>query len=176
MNAETKAEAAATVAAKARDTVTQGVAVHRPLHGTGGDEINDDNPGNADSGSSPAAGQNDPCKLVPKATAQAILAKPILAPQEAPLGPTCIYQPLGERTFVALSVETIDFAQVKPHIRSRVHVEVDGRTGYCGTYGQPTIFVPLGRGKVLTVTAPCSVATRFAAEALRRLGIEAKHA
>lgn len=174
-NLHAKAEAAAVVAARTHgDTVTGGVIVHRPLHGTGGDEINDDNPGNADVGSNPAAGQNDPCMLVPKAAAQAILARPILPPQEAPLGPTCIYQPAGERTFVALTVETIDFAQIKPHISGRVQVEVDGRSGYCGTYGQPAIFVPLGGGKVLTVTARCGLARRFAAEALGRLRIESQ--
>ena len=92
------AEAAATEAAKAhRDIVTTGVVTHHPLHGTGGSEINDDNPGNADVGSNPAAGEENPCKLVSQAQAQAIVGRPVAAPQEAPLGPTCIYQPVGAK-------------------------------------------------------------------------------
>lgn len=162
-------EAAATQAAKEhRDIVTTGVVTHHPLHGTGGDEINDDNPGNADAGSDPAAGENDPCRLVSQAQAQAILGRPV-ATQAAPLGPTCIYQPAGAKTFVTLAVEGVELAQLKPHIRHLTHFELAGRTGYCGIYGQPTTFVQLAEDKVLGVTAPCSVGRRFAAKALTRL-------
>jgi hypothetical protein len=163
-------EAVATKAAKQhRDKVSTGVVVHRPLHGTGGSEINDDNPGKADVGNNPAAGEENPCRLVSQAQAQAILGKPVAAPQEAPLGPTCIYQPQGEKTFVTLTIEGVKLVQLKPHIRHLTRLELDGRSGYCGIYGQSTTFVQLTNGKVLDITAPCNIGRLFAARALPRL-------
>lgn len=168
----TKAEAAATVAAKAhRDTVTEGVIVHRPLAGTGGDEINDDNPGNADVGSDPAARESNPCTLVTRAQAQAAIGRPIDAPEEAPLGPTCIYQPVGARTFVTLALETAPFPQIEDHIRDPHRSRVDDHNTYCGLYGGMTTFVPLERGKVLYVTGPCDVGRLLAGDAIPRLHI-----
>ena len=87
---------------------------------------------------------------------------------EAPLGPTCIYQPIGAKNLVTLTLESIDFATVRPHIRNLTQFDVSGRTAYCGTYGQPMTFVPLARGRVLNVTAPCAIGIRFAAKALPR--------
>lgn len=150
------------------DPVTNGVIIHKPQRGTGGAEINDDNPGRADVGDQPAAGRN-PCTLVSRAEAQMILGKAIGSPVEAPLGPTCIYRPAGAKRFVTLTVESIDFARVRAQIRNRTQLDVGGRTGYCGTYGQPTVFVPLAGGRVLTVTASCAIGARFAAEAVSRL-------
>ncbi len=156
--------------AKARpDTVTNGVVVHRPAPGTGGNEINDDNPGVADTGKGAAPGQLDPCTLVSRAQARAIVGHPVDAPQEEPLGPTCIYRRQGAKSFVTVTVESIDFSTVKPQIRGRTSTEVAGHTVYCGDYGQPTTFVPLSGGRVLSVMAPCAVGTRFAATALGRL-------
>jgi hypothetical protein len=166
----TAEEAAATATAKAhRDVVTAGVVTHRPLHGTGGNASNDDNPGKADVGNNPTAGQSDPCELVSRTQAQAIVGRPVVTPQEAPLGPTCIYQPVGAKTGVTLTVEGVPLAQLKPHIHHLTRFEVGGRTGYCGVYGQPTTFVPLADGKVLSVTAPCGVGRLFAARALSRV-------
>lgn len=152
-----------------RDPMSNGVVRQRPMRGTGGNEINDDNPGRADSGNGKATGQIDPCKLVSKAEAQAIIGGPIASPQEAPLGPTCIYQPLGAKTFITLTVESIDFAKIRSQIRDRMRVEVGGRTAYCGDYGQSMTFVPISGGRVLSITAPCTAGTRFAAKALPRL-------
>jgi hypothetical protein len=106
---------------------------------------------------------------VSKSEAQAIIGGPIATPQEAPLGPTCIYQPLGAKSFVTLTVESIDFAKVRSQLRNRRRVTVGHRTAYCGDYGKPMTFVPLANGRVLNVTAPCAVGTRFAAKALSRL-------
>jgi hypothetical protein len=163
-------EAVATETAKRhRDKVSTGAVVaHHPLHGTGGDEINDDNPGKADVGDNPAAGEENPCRLVSQAQAQAILGRPVAAPQEAPLGPTCIYQPQGEKTFVTLTLEGVKLTQLKPHIRHLTQFELDGRSGYCGIYGQATTFVQLTDGKVLDITAPCNIGRLFAARALTR--------
>jgi hypothetical protein len=154
-------------ATNSHDPVTNGVVTHRPLRGTGGNAVNDDNPGSADKGS--ATGQSDPCRLVTTAEAQAIIGKPVAAPQEAPLGPTCIYQPVGAGNFVTIAIESIDFANVKPHIRNRTSFRVSGHTAYCGDYGQFTTFVPFQNGRVLSVTAPCATGRLFAVKALSRL-------
>lgn len=151
------------------DVVTNGTITHRPLHGTGGNQSNDDNPGKADSGGQPASGQSNPCKLVSRAQAQAILGRPLDAPVEAPLGPTCIYQPTGAKSFVTVALESRSFAVLEPSIRKRKRFQIDGHTAYCGDYGQQTTFVPLANGRVLSVTAPCAIGRLFATDALPRL-------
>lgn len=156
----------------AHDPVTNGVVTHRPFPGTGGGETNDDNPGNADAPGKTSvrrsAGPVDPCSLVSRAEAQAIVGRPIGTPVDAPLGPTCIYQPAGAKSFITLKVESIDLAAIKPQIRNRTQL-IRGHTAYCGSYGQPTTFVPLAAGRVLAVTAPCAIGVRFAAAALPRM-------
>lgn len=107
----------------------------------------------------------NPCALVPAAQAQAILGGHVSA-QEAPLGPTCIYQSSDHRNFVTLSVQVAALAQLKPHIRNLTKLEVDGRTGYCGVYGQATVFVPITNRRILTIAAPCDIGRNFAAKAL----------
>jgi len=151
-----------------RDTVSSGAVTQRPVRGTGGNEINDDNPGRADGGNGTATGQN-PCALVSKAEAQAIIGEPIATPQEAPLGPTCIYRPLGTKGLTTIAVESLDIAKIRSQIRNLRRVAVGGRTAYCGDYGRPAIFVPLAHGQVLNVVAPCAVGTRLAGKALSRL-------
>jgi hypothetical protein len=154
-------------AAKAhRDTVTSEVVIHHPLHGTGGAELNDDNPGNADGRHAPAADQSNPCTLVSGAEARAILGKPIAPPQEAPLGPTCIYQPVGTRSFVTVAVEGSTLAQIFPHIHNRKRLEIRGHTAYCGDYGRQMTLVALSGSRVLNITAPCAVGRLFALKAL----------
>ncbi len=174
-NADVGASHSADVRSKAHrsrqahpDPVTNGVVIHKPQHGTGGAEINDDNPGRADVGNQHAAGRN-PCTLVSRAQAQTILGKAVGSPVEAPLGPTCIYRPVGAKRFVTLTVESIDFARVRAQIRNRTQLDVAGRTAYCGVYGQPTVFVPLASGRVLAVTASCAIGAKFAAEAVSQL-------
>jgi hypothetical protein len=159
--------------AATNDTVTRGTVVHRPKHGTGGAAVNDDNPATkasrADSGKGTAVSQVNPCALVPKADAESIIGAPLDVPRVAPLGPTCIYQPRGAKNSITLSVEAINFSQIKPHMRKVTQVQVRGHAGYCGEYGQPMTFVPLPNGEVLNVTAPCSVGALLAAEAISRL-------
>jgi hypothetical protein len=135
---------------------------------TGGKATNDDNPGRADSGQSKASGAN-PCALVSRVEAQAIIGKPIATPQEAPLGPTCIYQRLDAGSTVTIDVESVDFAKLRSLIRNRARVAVAGRTAYCGDYGRTTTFVPLGAHRMLSIAAPCAVGVRFAAKAIPRL-------
>lgn len=143
---------------------------HRPKEDTGGSEVNDDNPASADSGESSDTAERSPCELVSRVEAQAILGKPIEAPQEAPLGPTCIYQPTGGASAgraVTLAIESINPRTLKARLRQQARFDLAGHTGYCGVYGQTTTFVPLAGGSVLTIAAPCPVGKLFAAAALR---------
>jgi hypothetical protein len=152
------------------DLVTSGVVTQRAAPGTGGDSANDDNPTRADVGSNDGdSGEVKPCKLVTQAQAQAIVGHPIGAPQEAPLGPTCIFQSKGSASAITLAVESIDFVSIRAHMRGRRRVEVAGHRAYCGYYGQQMTYVLLSGGRVLNVTAPCSLGLRFAAAALPHL-------
>jgi hypothetical protein len=161
-------EAAVTRKAKtSRDTVARGGRIHRPLHGTGGEEINDDNPGTADAGDKNAS--EDPCRLVSRAQASSILGQSIAAPQDAPLGPTCIYQATRGATLATIALQTINVRQIHANIKSSVNMTIDGRRGFCGDYGQPTTFVALRHGNTLAITAPCKIGKLLAVVALRRL-------
>jgi Protein of unknown function (DUF3558) len=110
-----------------------------------------------------------PCNLVTAARARAILGAPIAEPVEAVQGPTCIYRTRNGRSFVTVSVQAIDFRRLKPKLRQRRRVAVAGRTAYCGTYGRPTLSLPLAHGRVLAIGAQCAVARQFARRAVRQL-------
>ena len=113
----------------------------------------------------------NPCTLVTRAEAQAILGKPVGQPVSAPQGPTCIYKPQGTTRVVTLAVESLHFSTTKPQsqLRDRMPVTVGGHTAYCGVAGDPTMILPLSSGRFLNVTAPCPLAAAFAAKALTRL-------
>jgi hypothetical protein len=143
--------------------------VHRPVPGTGAGAVNNGNRSAADSPKRRFAAASNPCGLVARSEVQAILGGPIAAPVEAPQGPTCIYRPIGDKRVITLSVQSLEFAKLKAQIHDLRPVTVHGRTGYCGSYGQPTVFVPLSSGRVLDVTASCSIATRIASAAVTRL-------
>jgi hypothetical protein len=144
--------------------------VQKPLRGTGGAEANDDNPSQADTGNaSVAQNAENPCRLVSRARAEAILHQRLAAPQYAPLGPTCIYKKPGGKSYVTIAVEPMTLASLAPVIHKRTRVSVAGHAGYCGVYGQQTLFVGLKGGKVLAVVAPCQVAKQLAAAALAKL-------
>lgn len=110
-----------------------------------------------------------PCSLVTKAEAQAIIGATIVDPLEAPQGPTCIYRTVDASTFVSVGTEAVNFDQLKTNITGVTAVTGLGRAAYCGTYGQPTLFVPLSANALLYITAPCAMATKFAETALPRL-------
>jgi Protein of unknown function (DUF3558) len=110
-----------------------------------------------------------PCNLVTEKQAQAILGAPLQDPVEAAQGPTCIYRSKDGRSFVTLAVQSLDFAKLKPRLRVPRRVTVGARTAYCGTYGQPMLYVPLSSGRVLSVAGRCEVARRFATRAVRQL-------
>lgn len=153
----------------ARHEVVKAVAVHHPRPGTGSGEINDDNPGHADTGGHLSTITFHPCELVSSSQAQAIVGGPVGKPVEAPLGPTCIYHSLRDGHVVTVTVEAANFTRIKQYLHATRSAAVAGHTAYCGIYGQPTTFVPLGKGRVLDVTAPCALGLRFAATAVPRL-------
>jgi hypothetical protein len=110
----------------------------------------------------------DPCSLVTRAQAQAIVGKPVGPPVDAPQGPTCVYTASGFKGPITLAVVATDFSTVKPQakLRDRMSVTVSGHPAYCGVAGAPTMVVPLTPEKFLTVVAPCPIAASFAATAL----------
>jgi hypothetical protein len=111
-----------------------------------------------------------PCNLVTRAEAKAILGAPVQAPLEAPQGPTCVYRSTSSASFITVAVQARSFDELRKDMRARVPVEVGGRPGYCGTYGQPMMVVSLAQGRVLSIGAPCDVARKFAARGVARLG------
>jgi hypothetical protein len=110
-----------------------------------------------------------PCNLVPERQARAIVGAPIEQPFEAPQGPTCIYRSRDGKRFITLAVQSVDVNRAKRQLRERRRVDVSGHTGYCGRLGQDLLYVKVSRGRVLSVAAPCTVAKRFAVEAVQRL-------
>ena len=97
--------------------------------------------------------------------------RPVQAPVEAPQGPTCIYRPReGERLRHRGDAGDATFEPAQAAACAELRrVAVSDRIAYCGTYGQPMLYVPLPRGRVLSIAAPCDVAQRFAAQAIRHL-------
>jgi hypothetical protein len=110
-----------------------------------------------------------PCNLVSAAEARALVGAPVLQPFEAPQGPTCIYRSQDGKRFVTVAVQATSFGKLKGQIRRRRPVSVSDHAAYCGTYGQPMLYVPLARGRVLSVGAPCDLAKGFALKALAHL-------
>jgi hypothetical protein len=106
---------------------------------------------------------------VTESQARGILGRPVQQPVEAPQGPTCIYRPQSGKRLIALAVQQLDFDKVKPLLRKSRAITVADHTGFCGTYGQAMLFVPLSHLRVLTVSAPCAVAKAFATQALPHL-------
>lgn len=113
------------------------------------------------------AGRDDenPCGLVTKAQARAILGVPLLDPVVAPQGPTCIYRDRAGQSFTTIAIQSLSFKRLRPRIRRLERVAVSGRTAYCGTYGRPMLYLPLSGGRVLSIAAQCETATRLARRA-----------
>lgn len=115
------------------------------------------------------ASASRPCSLVSETQATAIVGAPILEPLEAPQGPTCIYQTKSGKPYITLAVQTVNFAKLRRQVRNTRAISVANRTAYCGTYGKPMLFLPVTGGRVLSITASCGVAQRFAAKAAPHL-------
>jgi hypothetical protein len=111
----------------------------------------------------------NPCALVTKAQAQAILGSKLVDPLVAPQGPTCIYRDRAGRSFATISIQSQDFASLRSQVRRVERVDVANRRAVCGMHGQPTLYLPFSRGRVLSVAAPCDIAARLARRAVPRL-------
>ena len=70
---------------------------------------------------------------------------------------------------MTLAVESASVARLRAQIRNERAVTVADRTAYCGTFGKPMLYLPVGGGRVLSIAAPCGLARRFAAKAAPRL-------
>jgi hypothetical protein len=110
-----------------------------------------------------------PCMLVTRAQAHGIVGSALLEPQEAPQGPTCIYRSKSHKYFITVAVQTLDFRKLRRQIRHRKRVLVSSRIAYCGDYGTSSLYLPLARGRVLSIAAPCDIARQFAIRAVPRL-------
>ena len=62
-----------------------------------------------------------------------------------------------------------EFRSVRRDVDRLRRVPVGDRSAYCGVHGAPMLFVPLGQGRMLSVTAQCEVAKSFARFAVPRL-------
>ena len=110
-----------------------------------------------------------PCDLVSRAEASAIVKQSMLKPVTASQGPTCIYQTREGKRLFSVAVQSVDFKTVRKQLRGPQRMSVAKQPGYCATSSQPTLFVPLDGGRVLTVAGPCAIAKQFAQIALREL-------
>ena len=127
-------------------------------------------PGSTNDEKSPSgARQLNPCQLVSVHEAESITGGMIVNRVEAPLGPTCIYTLSTSKAPITMAVQSQSFSQVTRNLAKRQSVKLRGHQAYCGNLGAQMLWVSLGKGKLLHVTAPCSVAQRFAALALNRL-------
>jgi hypothetical protein len=117
----------------------------------------------------PADAARHPCQLVTKAEASSILRTAVLEPHEAPLGPTCILEAKSGAVLATVALENISFDQLRSRVSGLVTAPEAGRSTYCGTLGQPTLWAPLAAGNVLVITAPCPQAQALASAALARL-------
>jgi hypothetical protein len=111
----------------------------------------------------------NPCTLVTRAEAAAIIGGRVGAPQLGVQGPTCIYQSRAPERLVTLAVAQMDHAKLTAGAHAVADVSVGGRKAVCVTAGQQLLRVPLVEGRVLNVAAPCPIATGFARTALRRI-------
>jgi hypothetical protein len=110
-----------------------------------------------------------PCSLVTNSQARAILGTPVVEPLQAPQGPTCIYRAARGKQYVTLAVQQASLAKLRKQLSASRSVQVAGATGYCGKSGRPMLYLPVSSGRVLSVAAACTIATRFAAKAAPHL-------
>lgn len=113
--------------------------------------------------------QTNPCSLVSLREAESVAGAAVTGQVEAPLGPTCIYRSSHAKRDITLAVEPLNFSQVTQHLPKRTSVTVAGREAYCGRLGTEVLYFPLAGRTLLTVTAPCRIAQRFAAIAAGHL-------
>jgi hypothetical protein len=111
----------------------------------------------------------NPCTLVKRSEAAAIVGMAIGKPQLGLQGPTCIYQAQRIKQPITVALQRLSLPAVMRLGRNVVHTDVGGRKAVCMNYGGLKLLVPVSTGSVLTVGAPCPLAQHLAATALRRL-------
>jgi hypothetical protein len=111
----------------------------------------------------------NPCTLVTRAEAGAILGRPIVGLHQAPQGPTCIYEPRKAKGLVTMAIQLTPFDPKKQPAKNVTSVTLRGHKAYCVKDHGLAMLVPLAAGHVLRVAAPCPIASGFAAKALARL-------
>jgi hypothetical protein len=111
----------------------------------------------------------NPCSLVTRAEAGAILGRPIVGLHQAPQGPTCIYEPRRAKGLVTMAIELTPFDPKKQPAGNVTRVMLRGHNAYCVKDHGLAVLVPLAAGHVLRVAAPCPIASGFASKALARL-------
>jgi hypothetical protein len=116
-----------------------------------------------------AQAQARPCGLLTAAEAQLILGSAVRPPRQAPLGPTCILESSAGSVLATISIQTGSIAQIQPRVRDLTTSTISGRSSYCGTLGQPTLWVPLDATRMLVIAAPCSSAQALAGKVLPRI-------
>jgi hypothetical protein len=111
----------------------------------------------------------NPCSLVTRAEAGAILGRPIVGLHQAPQGPTCIYEPRKAKSLVTMAIQLTPFDPKKQPAKNVTRVTLRGHKAYCVKDHGLAMLVPLAAGHVLRVAAPCPIASGFASKALARL-------
>jgi hypothetical protein len=111
----------------------------------------------------------NPCSLVTRAEAGAILGRPIVGLHQAPQGPTCIYEPRKAKGLVTMAIQLTPFDPKKQPAKNVTRVTLRGHKAYCVKDHGLAMLVPLAAGHVLRVAAPCPIASGFASKALARL-------
>jgi hypothetical protein len=114
-------------------------------------------------------GPLNPCTLVTRTEAAAILGQRIVGLHQAPQGPTCIYEPRKAKSLVTMAVQLTAFDPKKQPARNVTRVTLRGHKAYCVKDHGLAMLVPLAAGHVLRVAAPCPIAAGFASKALARL-------
>src|SRR3954471_4921926 len=76
------------------------------------------------------AGPVEPCSLVPRNEASAILGAPVQV-TTGEQGPTCIYETAGSKRVMTLVVERISLPSLRNHASAATRVAVAGRAGWC---------------------------------------------
>jgi hypothetical protein len=117
-----------------------------------------------------AQAEAHPCGLLTAAEARSILGSAVRPARQAPLGPTCIFASTAGSVLATLSIQTGSIAQVQSRVRNLARATAAGHTTYCGTFGQPTLWVALNATRMLVVAAPCPTAEALATKVLPRIG------
>jgi len=112
-----------------------------------------------------------PCLILTGAEVARVTHVSVTQTTEAPIGPTCIYRVAATPGQYAFAVESLAFKVAAANVPRHRLTAIAGHRAYCRTLGQPTLFVDLPAGRVLSVQAPCRTAARLATRALRALPV-----